>query len=111
MRREDTKVTVSVEELQKMRAQGLTLREIGEKFGVSRQRIDQILKKETKVSSPYISTSQLANISHCTKETILWLEKEGLVKPVRVVPAGKLTRKLWENNSLEGMIRGRSTTS
>lgn len=40
------KATLKIEDIKKMRRKGFTLREIGEKYAVSRQRIHQILEKE-----------------------------------------------------------------
>jgi len=90
------------EEMVKLREGGLTLREIGERFGgISRQRVDQIFKKFGRVESSLIPTERLARISKMTLDMVKDMEEFGLIKPAREVKFERAVWKYWENKPID----------
>jgi len=68
----------------KLRQQGLTLQLIGDKVGVTRERIRQILKEHygtTKISG-FITRNKLAGLLKCSNCILTTLERKGLLNPL-----------------------------
>ena len=67
-----------------LRDQGLTLQAIGDRVGVTRERIRQILKEHygtTKIPG-FVFREQLANLIGCTGTYLVFLEKRGVLNPI-----------------------------
>lgn len=72
-------------QVKELRNQGLTLQAIGDKVGVSRERIRQILNKHYgTAATPLISRTRLAKIIGCSVPVLTKLEKQGRVKPIHI---------------------------
>lgn len=72
------------EELKNLREQGYTLQEIGDKYGVTRERIRQLLATHygTTRLSTLVPRMTLAKLMGHSDDVLLRLEREGLVKPI-----------------------------
>jgi len=82
------------EDIIKLRDDGLTLREISERYGVSAERVRQILngKSNKKVRSsiidPPLSTGEVARLLNIHCNTVRRWSQIGLLKTYRVGPRG-----------------------
>lgn len=70
-------------EIKTLRNEGYSLRLIGDKFGVSRERIRQILNQHygTIVRSGFVSRNKLSKLLKCAEFTLRKLEQEGTLNP------------------------------
>lgn len=82
------------ENIAKMRESGLTLREIGQKLGISAERVRQILngksykKSHTSGINPPLSTGDVARLLNIHANTVRRWSHSGLLKTYRVGPRG-----------------------
>ena len=71
--------------LVKMRQLPMTLQEIGDSVGCTRERVRQLLmcyEGTTKIHS-FLTRQQMANLLGCTEHRLIRLEKNNKVKPIR----------------------------
>lgn len=71
-------------EIKELRDQGLTLQAIGDKVGVTRERVRQILNEHYNTAgiSGLIARYQLAQIIGCSEPRLKMLEREGKLNPL-----------------------------
>jgi hypothetical protein len=82
-----------------MRWAGVTLREIGEKTGISKQRVSQILAQNPGLTQhSLLSTQQLCDISGLPKNRLVTLQKQGFIKPASTWSVGERTYLLWSSS-------------
>jgi predicted nucleic acid-binding Zn ribbon protein len=78
------------------RRTGATMREIGEKMGISRERVRQILAKNLgSTIYPLLSTQQLCDMSGISKKRLVTLQKQGLIQPELTRSVEKYHYSLW----------------
>lgn len=71
-------------EIVAMRKEGNTLQSIGDKIGVTRERVRQILNEYySGTKMPFLPEHQVAKICGCSDFTLAKIRKQGLVKPRR----------------------------
>lgn len=66
-----------------MRRQGYTLQEIGDKVGVSRERVRQLLTEHNAPKPSVYKQAQVARLVGCGDGVLDRLRKKGVVSPVR----------------------------
>ena len=82
-----------------MRSSGLTLREIGEKTGISRQRVSRILKKyQMPIRYKWLSSKQVCIRCGITPARLKKLKEAGIVRPLltRTTPVERSS--IWSPN-------------
>ena len=72
---------INKEAVMDMRSKGKTLQEIGDNFGVTRERIRQILEKCPKVEYPYYSSNRLGELFNCHYSRIFRVAEYNGIKP------------------------------
>ena len=85
-----------------MRKRGLTLREIGERTGISKERVRQILNRmlgSTKYE--WATTERLCELCGITKRRLSLLQKAGVVNPVFTWVAGRHRYSIWSPSVAE----------
>jgi hypothetical protein len=72
-------------QMQRLRQSGRTLQYIGDKFGLSRERVRQILVERygSTKATQMLSRSKVAKKLNCAKSRLIKLEKMGKVYPVK----------------------------
>ena len=93
-----TKCSDSHQLIYDMRQNGASLQQIGDRIGVTRERIRQILTKEhgsTKITN-FLSTLELARSVSCSIEYIYRLSKASVIQP-----AANNHRPLWGVDSIK----------
>jgi excisionase family DNA binding protein len=81
------------EEVVKLREAGLTYAEIGRRFGISKERVRQILKgkptqKHDLDSKVMLSTADVAQLLGFRPNTVRRWSKKGILKAYRIGPRG-----------------------
>ena len=94
--------TASTSVVLEMRRSGMPMRKIGEKIGRSRERVRQILVKNTgSTSHRLLSTQQLYQQMGLPRSRIIELYKDGIIKPKAEWKTGNHHYLLWPNNIAE----------
>jgi hypothetical protein len=77
---------IRIKEMVELRNEGNTLQEIGNKFGITRERVRQLLVKYNGTSEMknLVSRYALSKIIGCTEGTIRRHEKSGIIKPKHI---------------------------
>lgn len=85
-------------QMKQMRDEGMTLQEIGDKYGITRERVRQLVKRRYKSTKMihFYSRAQVAEILKCSYPKLVKLEKEGKLSPLI-----KKTYYLYDRRELE----------
>jgi excisionase family DNA binding protein len=91
-----------------MREAGLTYTDIGLKFGISRERVRQIVKEKDKVDTkpdnpaphPWLKTSDVAHLVNVHVNTVRRWAKQGVLKAYYVGSRGDMRFKQEDVNRL-----------
>ena len=90
--------------LSQMRHVGATLKQIAEHFGISRERVRQLLVQRcgsTRVSH-LLGTDELARQADCSYARIQKLTLRGIIKPAKII--GK-NRRLWKPETVDILVQ------
>lgn len=79
-------MTIDIEEAKNLRLQGHTLQTIGDRFGVTRERVRQKLTKNYGTTNlcPLVPREVFAGLLGCSSSVLERLELEGRVKPLHL---------------------------
>ena len=81
--------------MDRMRQSGTSLQQIASHFGITRQRVGQLLAKHygsTRIQD-LLTATELARLAGCTQSYIDKLQRRGVIQPAKVVGRG---RTLWK---------------
>jgi AraC-like DNA-binding protein len=93
-----------------MRAAGSPMREIAEKVGISKERVRQILNRNTGTTKhKWYSTLQLCEESGLPRNRVLELESLGVIKPAFTWGIGKRHYLLWPSEAVKCITEYYST--
>jgi hypothetical protein len=84
----------------RMRESGATLQRIAEVFGISRERVRQILVKRygSSGSQELLNITQVAYLAGCTRLDVFKLKRRGVIKPAQLVGKG---RTYWTSDTVD----------
>lgn len=93
---------VKLDRIYHMRQEGATLQQIADDFGISRQRVSQVLIKHYGTSDVhgFLTTSELSRLASTTRQVITSLRRRGIIQPARF--AGR--RTLWKPETIAAII-------
>lgn len=85
-------------QMKQMRDEGLTLQEIGDKYGITRERVRQLIKRRYKTTRMihFYTRAQVAEVLKCPYTKLAKLEKEGKLSPLK-----KKAHYLYDRRELE----------
>jgi len=89
-------------ELIDMRKKGFTLQQIGDKFGITRERVRQRLV-DNHSSSYFLATKELAKLCQCSTDIVHYLQRQGLIQSRQ-----NNHRGLWGLDALKTLMAYRS---
>jgi len=93
-----------------MRRAGAPMREIGQKAGISKQRVSQILSRTMgSTKHQWLSTTQLCEMTDLTREKVLRLQERGVISPVSEWNVGARRYVLWPPECLKTVAAYYST--
>ena len=88
-----------------MRRAGAPMREIGEKVGISKERVRQILaRNDGSTRHEWLSTSQLCAMTGLSWNRVLKLHENGIVVPASTWDTGKSHHLLWAADSVQTVV-------
>lgn len=96
-------VQTKLDIMHQMRQSGITLDQIGNRFGITRERVRQLLAERygsTRVRE-LLTATELARLAGCTWKYIDKLKQRGIIQPAEVVGHG---RTLWKPQSIAIVI-------
>jgi len=96
-------VQTKLDTMQQMRQSGLTLEQIGSRFGITRERVRQLLARDygsTRVRE-LLTTTELRRLAGCTQKYIDNLRQRGVIQPAMVIGHG---RTLWKPETIATVI-------
>jgi len=86
------------------RQAGASLQQIAECFGISRERVRQLLVRHwgsTRVSG-LLTTAELQQLSHCNHAYVRKLARRGVIKPARIIGS---KGRLWKPETVDIIVR------
>ena len=96
-------VQTRVDTMHQMRQSGATLDRVGSRFGITRERVRQLLTSHygsTKVQE-LLTTTELCRLAGCTWNYVNKLKQGGVIQPAKVVGQG---RTLWKPETIATII-------
>jgi len=96
-------VETRLDAMHQMRQAGATLEQVGNCFGISRERVRQLLAERygsTRVQS-LLDTNELCRLADCTLSYINKLKQQGVIRPAKIVGHG---RTLWKPETIATLI-------
>ncbi len=89
----------------KMRQAGSPMREIAEKVGISKERVRQILTRDSgSTKHAWYSTLQLCEESGLPRNRVLELQHIGVIKPAFAWGIGKRHYLLWSREAVQAIV-------
>ncbi|GAH46211.1 unnamed protein product [marine sediment metagenome] len=96
-------VQTRVDSMYEMRQSGATLARVGSRFGITRERVRQLLTEHygsTGVGE-LLTTAELCRLAGCTRDYVHKLKRGGVIQPAKVVGLG---RALWKPETIATII-------